>query len=89
MLNSITNEKTNRVIEILATSVKPQDLMTGKIIALGGVGLLQTLVWGGAGLLVLQFTGRSMPDVAAMNCLSSFLSGVWSSSSWVSWCMQA
>ena len=72
MLNSITNEKTNRVIEILATSVKPQDLMTGKIIALGGVGLLQTLVWGGAGLLVLQFTGRSMPDVAAYELPVSF-----------------
>ncbi len=72
MLNSVSNEKTNRVIEILATSVKPQDLMTGKIIALGGVGLLQTLVWSGAGLLVLQFTGRSMPDVAAYELPVSF-----------------
>ncbi|MBP8857026.1 MAG: ABC transporter permease [Anaerolineaceae bacterium] len=73
MLNSITNEKTNRVIEILATSVKPIDLMTGKIIALGGVGLLQTLIWGGAGLLVLQLTGRSMPDVAAYQLPVTFL----------------
>ncbi|HPC05766.1 MAG TPA: ABC transporter permease [Anaerolineaceae bacterium] len=73
MLNSITNEKTNRVIEILATSVKPIDLMTGKIIALGGVGLLQTLIWSGAGLLVLQLTGRSMPDVAAYQLPATFL----------------
>lgn len=73
MLNSVSNEKTNRVIEILATSVKPQDLMTGKIIALGGVGLLQTLVWSGAGLLVLQFTGRSMPDVAAYQLPATFM----------------
>jgi ABC-2 type transport system permease protein len=72
MLNSVSNEKTNRVIEILATSVKPQDLMTGKIIALGGVGLLQAIVWSGAGLLVLQFTGRSMPDVASYALPVSF-----------------
>lgn len=72
MLNSITNEKQNRVIEILATSVKPVDLMTGKIIALGGVGLLQTIVWGLAGLLAMQLMGRSIPDVAAFHLSASF-----------------
>ncbi|MEN6435176.1 MAG: ABC transporter permease, partial [Anaerolineaceae bacterium] len=72
MLNSITNEKQNRVIEILATSVKPVDLITGKIIALGGVGLLQTIVWGLAGLLAMQLMGRSIPDVAAFHLSASF-----------------
>ncbi len=72
MLNSVTNEKQNRVIEILATSVKPVDLMTGKIIALGGVGLLQTIVWGAVGLLVMQVTGKSIPDVAAFQLPASF-----------------
>ncbi len=60
MLNSITNEKSNRVIEILLTSIKPMQLLSGKIIALGLVGLLQTFVWSGTGLLVLRMSGRSL-----------------------------
>ncbi len=60
MLNSITNEKSNRVIEILLTSISPMQLLSGKIIALGMVGLLQTLVWSGTGLLVLRLSGRSL-----------------------------
>lgn len=60
MLNSITNEKSNSVIEILLTSIKPMQLLSGKIIALGLVGLLQTFVWSGTGLLVLRMSGRSL-----------------------------
>ncbi len=60
MLNSVTNEKANRVIEILLTSVTPLQLLSGKIIALGLTGLLQTIVWSGSGLLILRLSGRSM-----------------------------
>ncbi len=58
MLNSITNEKENRVIEILMTSVKPIEMLTGKIIALGLTGLLQTVVWMGSGYLMLLFSNK-------------------------------
>jgi ABC-2 type transport system permease protein len=60
MLNSVTNEKSNRVIEILLTSITPLQLLSGKIIALGLTGLLQTIVWSGSGLLILRFSGRSL-----------------------------
>lgn len=60
MLNSVTNEKSNRVIEILMTSITPTQMLTGKIIALGLVGLLQTLVWSGAGYALLLLSGRSI-----------------------------
>jgi ABC-2 type transport system permease protein len=46
MLNSITDEKQNRVIEILMTSVTPVQMLAGKVFALGLVGLLQTLSMG-------------------------------------------
>jgi len=59
MLNSITNEKSNRVIEILLTSITPMQLLSGKIVALGLVGLLQTIVWSGTGLFILRLSGRS------------------------------
>lgn len=58
MLNSVTNEKQNRVIEILMTSVKPIEILTGKIIALGIAGLLQTIVWTGSGYLMLLFSNK-------------------------------
>jgi len=66
MLNSVTNEKTNRVMEILMTSVTPRQMLTGKIIALGLVGLLQTVVWLGAGMLLLKLSGKTFPLAAAI-----------------------
>ena len=59
MLNSITNEKKNRVIEILITSVSTRDLLIGKMIALGIAGLFQTILWLGSGTLLLTLAGRS------------------------------
>jgi ABC-2 type transport system permease protein len=59
LLSSISTEKENRVIEIVMTSVTPTQMLTGKIIALGATGLIQTVVWSGAGLLLLRLGGTS------------------------------
>ncbi|MEW6503489.1 MAG: ABC transporter permease [Chloroflexota bacterium] len=59
LLSNITTEKQNRVMEILLTSVTPTQMMTGKIIGLGLVGLLQMVVWLISALLLLQFSGRT------------------------------
>lgn len=75
MLNSITNEKQNRVLEILLTSVTPTQMLTGKIIALGLTGLLQTVVWMGAGMLMLKFSGSAFNLSAAFQLPISVL--VW------------
>lgn len=58
LLNSLTKEKENRVIEILLTSIKPLQLLTAKITALGLLGLLQTIIWLVSGWLMLQYSGR-------------------------------
>jgi ABC-2 type transport system permease protein len=60
MLNSITAEKASRVLEILMTSITPTQMLSGKILALGLSGLLQTVVWSGSGLLMLRIGGRSL-----------------------------
>lgn len=73
MLNSITAEKQNRVIEILMASATPLQLLTGKIIALGIAGLLQTLIWTGAGLLLLRMGGSSLNVSAAFQLPTSIL----------------
>ena len=45
LLQSVSEEKENRMIEIVLTSVSPQGLMAGKVLALGLVGLLQVMIW--------------------------------------------
>jgi ABC-2 type transport system permease protein len=59
LLSNITTEKQNRVMEILLTSVTPSQMMTGKIIGLGLVGLLQLVVWLVSAIILLQFSGRT------------------------------
>lgn len=46
IMNSIIEEKGNRVLEIIVSSVKPMQLMLGKIIGVGLVALTQILIWG-------------------------------------------
>ena len=59
LLNSISTEKENRVIELLVASAAPHEIMNGKILALGVVGLLQTVFWAGSGLIVLNIFNKS------------------------------
>ncbi len=73
LLNSISNEKQNRVLEILMTSVTPMQMLTGKIIALGLTGLLQTFIWSAAGLLLLRFSGKAFSLSSAFQLPASIL----------------
>ncbi len=45
VMRSVMEEKTNRIIEVIMSSVKPFQLMLGKIIGVGAVGLSQFLIW--------------------------------------------
>ncbi len=45
VMNSVMQEKTNRIVEVMVSSVKPFDLMIGKIISVGLVGLTQIGIW--------------------------------------------
>jgi len=73
MLNSVTNEKQNRVIEILMTASTPMQLLTGKIIALGLAGLIQTVVWVGIGMAMMNLGGSALNIPATFRLEPSFL----------------
>ena len=45
MLTSVTREKENRTAEVLLVSIKPRELMLGKVIGLGCVALFQMGIW--------------------------------------------
>ena len=59
LLQGLNEEKENRVMEILLSTVSPDQLMLGKLLGLGAAGMVQMAVWGGSfvGLLlgVTQF----------------------------------
>lgn len=54
MMQTVIEEKETRLIEILVSSMRPTQLLTGKILALGLLGLLQVVVW----LLAVVVLGR-------------------------------
>jgi ABC-2 type transport system permease protein len=45
VMRSVLEEKTNRIVEILASSARPFDIMLGKIAGVGAVGLFQLGLW--------------------------------------------
>lgn len=65
LLRSVSEEKTNRVIEIVLSSVTPQQLLAGKVLGLGALGLTQVLVWiassFGLGGGVVSLLGIALP----------------------------
>jgi len=46
VMRSVMEEKVNRIVEVMISSVKPFQLMMGKIIGVGAVGLTQVAIWG-------------------------------------------
>jgi ABC-2 type transport system permease protein len=53
VMRSVMEEKMTRIVEVMLSSVKPIQLMMGKIIGVGAVGLTQLIIW----LLFIPFIG--------------------------------
>lgn len=62
VMSGVTEEKTNRIMEVMVSSVRPFQLMMGKIIGVLLVGLTQMLIWGVMLLLILCTTGILLTD---------------------------
>ena len=45
VMQGVIEEKSNRIIEILSSSVKPFHIMLGKVIGIGAIGLTQIIIW--------------------------------------------
>jgi ABC-2 type transport system permease protein len=73
-------EKENKVVEVLLASANPDQILTGKLLGLGGAGLLQITVWlsillvGGLGIVPMLMASQiEMPWVALALSLPLFL----------------
>ena len=50
VMQSVIEEKSSRVLEVVVSSVRPFELMMGKIFGVASVAVVQVLIWGRAGL---------------------------------------
>lgn len=71
IMNSVIEEKTNRIVEVIVSSCKPFQLMMGKIIGVALVGLTQFLIWAilisvAVGDLGISLANDPMSDLAVV-----------------------
>jgi len=84
LMSGVVDEKSNRIMEILITSVTPFQLLLGKMVGLGALGLLQVVVWPVLGVIGLSLanaldmlTGIVIPtDLAIIGIVYFLLSYV-------------
>lgn len=83
LMNSVIEEKENRMLEVLLTSLRPWQLLAGKVLGLGALGLLQMSLWVGSAILLFSlnanasdlFTSYNLPLSVWILALPYFLLG--------------
>jgi ABC-2 type transport system permease protein len=73
MLTSVTKEKENRTAETLLVSLKPSQMMLGKILGLGIIALLQMSIWLGGALLALDNSSQLFATVTKFELPTGFI----------------
>ena len=69
--SGVVEEKANRVIEILLATVRPRQLLIGKVLGIGAVGLLQLVLLGIVALIAVSRTQViSVPDVGVVSVVA-------------------
>jgi ABC-2 type transport system permease protein len=64
--SGIVEEKSSRVVEVVLSAIRPGELLTGKVVGLGLLGLGQLVLIGGAAVLTAALVGRvDVPDTTA------------------------
>ena len=58
VMRGILEEKTSRIVEVMISSVKPFELMMGKILGICSVALLQIVIWVSLSALISMFVGN-------------------------------
>ena len=63
VMRGVIEEKANRIVEVVASSVRPFELMMGKVLGIGAVGLAQLIGWS---LLMVLFSALASPLMLAL-----------------------
>lgn len=65
LMSGVVEEKESRMMEVLITSCTPLEMLWGKVLGLGALGLTQVVLWGIGGALLIQ----SQPESAFLQSL--------------------
>ncbi len=70
IMRGVIEEKSSKVVEVILSSIKPFQLLLGKILGIGAVGLTQFSIWAVFGLAATQFSQTLIPAGADFNLVS-------------------
>ena len=75
MIQGVSEEKENRVIEVILSSIDARSLLLGKLLGLGATGLLQLAIWLTMAMLpaVMLVAGLALSPVIVILCLAYFI----------------
>ena len=68
VMQSVIEEKNNRVLEVIVSSVRPFELMMGKILGVAAVAVVQVLIWG---MLIVVAGSVVMPQLMPADAMAS------------------
>jgi len=63
VLSNLVEEKSNKIIEILAAAVPIDSVFIGKLLAMLAMAIVGIMVWGAAGMAALQIWGPGLPNL--------------------------
>jgi ABC-2 type transport system permease protein len=79
VMRSVLEEKTSRIVEVVISSLEPWQLMLGKILGVGAVGIVQLLVWAligtAAGVIGLPRLLATRPELAPLASARELMPG--------------
>ena len=76
IMTSVQEEKRDRIVELIVSSVRARDLLVGKVVGIGAAGVLQMLIWvAAAGLLITQGAVLAGALGASESTLNAFSQG--------------
>ena len=79
ILRGVLEEKSTRVAEVVLSSIKPETLLAGKVLGVGGVGLTQQIAWFAIAAYLMNFLGPIITKGAAKGAGAAAAAGASSS----------
>jgi len=71
VLRGVLEEKSSRVAEVVISSVKPESLLAGKVLGVGGVGLTQQAAWFAISAYLMNFLGPVILKAATKGAVAA------------------
>jgi ABC-2 type transport system permease protein len=74
VLSGVVEEKQSRVVEVVLSTVRPRELLIGKVLGIGILGLIQLVVMVGVGVVAARLTGAfELPETTGPMVATTFI----------------